>query len=178
MSTLATDLRLSGGINVRTAATAAVIEEARRRQRRRRRLGAVAVAASAIIAGAAWLGLTQLGKPNHSATRTTGHSSPAGAPAITLYLKQDATRAAVRSLIAAVSRERDIARVTFLSKTAAFAIMRRRYPTLVGNLVVNPLPDSINLRLSRAGNASSVVARLTAKRPPEVERILVRPANK
>jgi cell division protein FtsX len=178
MSTLATDLRLSGGIDVRTAATAAVIEEARRRQRRRRRLGALAVAASVIIVGAAWLGLTQLGKPNHNASPTTGHSSPAGAPAITLYLKQDATRAAVRNLIATVSRERDIARVTFLSKTAALTIMRRRYPTLVGNLVVNPLTDSINVRLSRAGNTSNVVARLTAQRLPEVERIRVRPANK
>jgi cell division protein FtsX len=177
MSTLATDLRLSG-INVRPAATAAVIEEARRRQRRRRQFGAVTMAASAIIAGATWLGLTQLGKPNHSATSTTGHSGPAGGQAITLYLKQDATRAAVTNLIAAVSRERDIAQVTFLSKTAALAIMRRRYPTLVGNLVVNPLTDSINLRLSGAGNASSVVARLTAKRLPEVERIRIRPANK
>jgi cell division protein FtsX len=57
------------------------------------------------------------------------------------------------------------------SKRAALEALRQQYPALASHLSGNPLPDSIDVRLTGGLDASRLIADLKAKRLPGIARV-------
>jgi cell division protein FtsX len=135
--------------------TEAVIAEARRRQRRRRVSTAVAAAAAALAFGALFaLDVFPFG--GQGSTRQTS---------VRIYLDYGATSAETKRVLAAARAEHGVVAATIVSKAAALAEMRQRYPQLVAHLVVNPLPDAVDIRITAGVDAARLSSELRAKVP-------------
>jgi len=87
----------------------------------------------------------------------------------TRYFAARPSASAIRNTIASLRHEYGVARVTFVSRKAAFRTMKHRYPNLLSNVVFNPLTDSIDVRLTTERARPSIVMHL--KRLPIVEHI-------
>lgn len=59
---------------------------------------------------------------------------------MTVYLKLDATPSQTARVLAAVKREDGVSEVTLITKKAAFAKLKRRYPWLVERPSLSALP--------------------------------------
>lgn len=123
----------------------AVIAEARRRQHRRRLILIAAVACAVALASIAFIGL--------------GHRSSGQPKFVKVYFASSATPAQILRTITAVKAEHGVTAVSLLTKEAALADMKRRFPNLVAGVSYNPLPDSIQVRVSRS-DAARVIADL------------------
>jgi cell division protein FtsX len=119
----------------------AVIADARRRQRRRR---VVAGVAAMIVLGSI-------------AVFALGQRSAAEPKVVKIYFTSSATSGQIARTIDAVKREHGVSAVGLLTKEAALADMRRRFPSLVAGVAYNPLPDSITVRVSKS-DAARVIA--------------------
>jgi cell division protein FtsX len=115
----------------------AVIADARRRQRRRR---TVATAVAAIALGS----IAVLALVRHVAAEPK---------VVKIYFSSSATSAQIAHTVAAVKSERGVAGVRLITKEAALADLKRRYPSLVAGVSYNPLPDSITMRVSGSDTA-------------------------
>jgi cell division protein FtsX len=175
MSSLAGERRFLLSATAKAGVTAAVIEEARRRQHRRRLLGTLAALVLAVVAGAVSLGLRGSGQSRQLPV-ATHQGRLASSRSITLYLRRDASRSAILDTIALVTHEPGVARVTFVSRSAAFRTMKQRYPKLLSSVTYNPLTASIDVRLITATARASIVPRL--RRLPIVVHIRSTAPNK
>jgi hypothetical protein len=81
---------------------------------------------------------------------------------VTVYLRPDATAAQVSAAIAAVRTTPRAGRVIFVSKAQALTVMRRVYPSLVRELVWNPLPSAIKVTPRPKGAWAGLAKRLRA----------------
>lgn len=90
---------------------------------------------------------------------------------VRLYLDDNASSSDISKAIAAAKTEPGVASVKFISKQAALAIMKKRYPDLAENLKSNPFPDSIELRLASNGDAATIAANLRQKKLPGVQAV-------
>jgi cell division transport system permease protein len=61
--------------------------------------------------------------------------------------------------------------IKYVSKDAAFAQMKKRYPELVKNLTSNPLPDSLEVTPNRAENVDKLYLALTQPKPRGVDKV-------
>jgi hypothetical protein len=89
--------------------------------------------------------------------------------ALRVYFAQNATMRQISRALAAVRGEPGVMRVSFVSKTAAFAVMRKRYPHLVKNLTYNPLTDSLTVKTSPRADNRTIFTHLRARHLSGVE---------
>jgi hypothetical protein len=80
-----------------------------------------------------------------------------------IYFAQRATMRQISWALAAVRGEPGVMRVSFVSKDAALAVMKKRYPRLVKNMTSNPLTDSLTVKLSPRVDARTAVKHLRAR---------------
>jgi cell division protein FtsX len=153
---------LFGKADLDRKSAAAVIADARRRQRRRRAITAAAVAATG-IASVALLALLYV--------FPSGHQASVRQTSVRLYLSVGATTGETRRVLAAARAEHGVVDARIISKGAALAAMRQQYPALVKHLPINPLPDSIDLRLTGSVDANRLVSDLRAKRLPGIAHV-------
>jgi cell division protein FtsX len=139
-------------------AHAAVIADARRRQRRR-----YVITATAIAAGFALVLFLLLVLP-------FGHGATARQTTWRLYLSANATPGDTQRALAATRAEHGVVGARIYSKSAALAAFRERYPELVANLVSNPLPNSIDVRITDGVDPAKLFAALKAKHVPVTSR--------
>ncbi|MFL5954834.1 MAG: permease-like cell division protein FtsX [Gaiellaceae bacterium] len=135
----------------RPAAAAAVIADARRRQLRRRASFGAGVLSAAVLALFAFHAPPFGGRGSVSAT-------------VRLYLQPGVTVAQAHRVVAAARGERGVVGVTVVSREAALAMMKRRYPQLVKNLTSNPLSARIDVRLGSTEDARRLVSDLRTAR--------------
>jgi cell division protein FtsX len=140
----------------------AVIAEARRRQHRRRLIVIAGVACAIVLASIAFTVL--------------GHRGSGQPKFVTVYFASGANSAQILRTITAVKAEHGVTAVSLLTKEAALADMKRRFPKLVAGLFYNPLPDSIQVQVSRA-DAARVISDLKKAQPFAVVKISEGPAK-
>lgn len=128
----------------------AVIAEARRRQHRRRLIVIAGVACAVVLASIAFIAL--------------GHRGAAQPKSVKVYFASGANSAQILRTITAVKAEHGVSAVRVVSKKAALADLKRRYPNLIAGLSSNPLPDSIQVQVSRA-DAARVISDLKKAQP-------------
>ena len=126
----------------------AVIAEARRRQHRRRLI--VGVACAVVLASIAFVVL--------------GNRSSGQPKVVKVYFAPGATAGQILHTVRAAKAEQGVSAVSLITKEAALADMMRRYPALVRGVAYNPLPDSIQMRVS-PGDAARVIADLKQSQP-------------
>jgi cell division protein FtsX len=119
----------------------AVIADARRRQRRRRLVAAVA---AVLVVGLV-------------AVIALGRSGTAQPQVVKIYFGPSATSRQIARTVAAVRAEHGVKAVSLITRKAALAYERRRYPSLVAGLAYNPFPDSIAVRVN-GSDAARVIA--------------------
>lgn len=106
------------------------------------------------------------------ACRSSQTGAASGSLFVKLYLSGDASSADISKAIAAAKTEPGVSAVKFISKQAALAIMKKRYPNLTYNLPLNnPLPNAIELRVAANGDAATIASDLRAKKLPGVQAI-------
>jgi cell division protein FtsX len=88
-----------------------------------------------------------------------------------VYFAQTATMRQISRAIAAIRGEPGVMRVSFVSKEASFAVMKKRYPNLVKNLAHNPLPDSVTVRISPRADHRTIYRHLRARHLAGVDAI-------
>jgi cell division protein FtsX len=128
----------------------AVIAEARRRQHRRRLIVIAGVACAIVLASIAFIAL--------------GHRGAGQPKFVKVYFAFGANSAQILRTITAVKAEHGVTAVSLLTKEAALADMKGRFPNLVAGLGYNPLPDSIQVQVSRA-DAARVISDLKKAQP-------------
>jgi cell division protein FtsX len=132
----------------------AVIAEARRRQHRRRLI--VGVACAAVLASIAFIAL--------------GHRGSGQPKVVKVYFAPGATTSQILHTVRAAKAEQGVSAVSLVTKEAALADMMRRFPALVRGIAYNPLPDSIQMRVSRTDEAR-VIADLKQAQPFAIAKI-------
>jgi hypothetical protein len=88
-----------------------------------------------------------------------------------IYFAHYATMRQISRAIAAIRGEPGVMRVSFVSKEASFALMKKRYPHLVKNLTFNPLPDSLSVKTSPRADDRTIFKRLRARHLSGVDAI-------
>jgi cell division protein FtsX len=125
-----------------------VIAEARRRQHRRR-LIVLGIACCVALATITFV--------------VIGHRTAGQPRVVRVYFAAGATPAQILRTVTAVKAEHGVSAVGIVTKEAALADLKRRFPNLVAGSSYNPLPDSIQIRVSRAA-AAGVIADLRQAR--------------
>jgi hypothetical protein len=105
--------------------------------------------------------------PNR-ACGTARRQTAVKSPSVRLFFKPTATMRQISRAIAAMRGEPGVLRVKFVSKAAAFAVMKKRYPWLVNNGVSNPLPNALTVTLSPRADRQAMLAHLRARHLPGV----------
>jgi cell division protein FtsX len=139
-----------------------VIAEARRRQHRRRLVVIAAIACAVVVGSIAFIAF---------ANRSSGQPK-----VVKVYFAPGVTAAQILSTLRAAKAEQGVTAVSLITKEAALADMKRRYPNLVAGVAYNPLPDSIQVRVSRADSAR-VIADLKQGHPFAIAKIQEGPAK-
>jgi cell division protein FtsX len=138
----------------------AVIADARRRQRRRR------------IVAAAVLTVLALGS---IVVIALGQRTAAAPKVVKIYFGPSVTSRQIARTVAAVKTEHGVAAVGLITKEAALADMKRRFPSLVKGVSYNPLPDSISVRVS-GSDAARVIADVRKALPAAITAVRESPA--
>ena len=128
----------------------AVIAEARRRQHRRRLIVIAGIACAVVLASIAFVAL--------------GHKGAGQPKFVQVYFASGATSTQILRTITEVKAEHGVTAVNLLTKEAALADMKGRFPNLVAGLGYNPLPDSIQVQVSGA-DAARVISDLKQAQP-------------
>lgn len=112
--------------------------------------------------------------PFDAAGRRVGaaRGSAGAACRVKAYFAPDATTQDIASAIATARTTPHVVRLTFVSKAAALAAMKKHYPQLTKNLAGNPLPSSIRIVPDSPQAAGGIVAALRAQHLAGVVRIV------
>jgi len=95
-----------------------------------------------------------------------------GGRVVRLYLDDGASSTDIGEAIAAARTEPRVAGVRFVSKQAALALMKKKFPQLFRTrLPSNPFPNAIEVRVARDGDAAAIASDLRAKKLPGVRRV-------
>jgi hypothetical protein len=86
-----------------------------------------------------------------------------------VYFAHGATMRQISRAIAAIRGEPGVMRVSFVSKEASFAVMKKRYPHLVKNLTYNPLTDYVTVKISPRVDNRTIFKQLRARHLAGVE---------
>jgi cell division protein FtsX len=143
----------------------AVIAEARRRQRRRRTIAGLGAVVLVLAASAAFHAFP-FGQRSASEQRT-----------VKVYLDSSATPLQARQLLAAAQAEHGVAAVRLITKEAALADMKRRFPSLVAKIAYNPLPTSIVVQVRNGADAARLVSDLRRHLHAGIAKIQASPAQ-
>jgi cell division protein FtsX len=94
-----------------------------------------------------------------------GNGRHEAACAVKVFFDPDATPAQIQAVREQLEADPRVARVNFVSKEEALAMMRRQFPDLVKDLPVNPLPASIQATPREEGESAAIASDLSSKKP-------------
>jgi cell division protein FtsX len=104
-----------------------------------------------------------------------GSSSKAVACKAKIYFEIGATQTQIDAVRTQLERDTQVAEFRLLTKEAALAKLRKRYPKLVENLTYNPLPDTFEVTLKDKDDADEFVRELTGVRGVDTVRSCIIP---
>jgi cell division transport system permease protein len=92
---------------------------------------------------------------------------------VKVYFMPSATTQQKNNLARKLQQSRYVAPggVKYISKSEAFAQMKKRYPELVKNLTSNPLPDSLDVTPDKAEDVDLLYASMVTPKPPGVGKV-------
>jgi cell division protein FtsX len=108
---------------------------------------------------------------------SSGTNAPSTECIVTMYARTDASPSELKILVARLRRDPQVAAVTVVSRTAAFAEMRKRFPTLVQSLKSNPLGDHVNVRLVPGIAPRAFAQRYSSANLPSVLSVKAAPSS-
>ncbi len=108
-------------------------------------------------------------------TPTAGAAKPAHSCQILVVMDPVWTKAELQRVIAVARSTPHVVRVTFVSKKAALAAMRKKYPGLVQDMSSNPLSDTVQVVPDAPAAMRGIGVRLNAAHLGGVATIKVPP---